>query len=81
MAARLEGIAEPGSIVISETAARVLRGNYRLTDLGSPELKGVTQRLAVHRVDGVAADQSPLASVETLSMVGRGAERRTGGGL
>ncbi len=75
VAARLEGIAAPGSIVISDTAKRVLRGNYSFTELGTPDLKGVTQKLLVHQVHGIGADLPAPASGEPRSMVGRNAER------
>src|SRR5581483_8163078 len=52
VAARIEAFAAPGTIAISDTAMRVLRGSYALTELGSPDLKGVTQKLLLHQVHG-----------------------------
>jgi adenylate cyclase len=52
IAARLEGIAEPGSICISEDAFRQVRGKVAVdfADLGEQSLKNIAQPLRVYRV-------------------------------
>ncbi len=67
IAARLEAFALPGTVVVSDTVTRVLRGHYRLSNLGRPELKGVTQSLAVCRVDGLGAADNAGAQVQDAS--------------
>jgi class 3 adenylate cyclase/predicted ATPase len=41
LAARLQGIAEPNTVVIAESTRRLLGNLFDLKDLGSPELKGI----------------------------------------
>jgi ABC-type oligopeptide transport system substrate-binding subunit/class 3 adenylate cyclase len=52
VAARLEGAAEPGQIVVSEQIARRVRAYFDLTDLGPMELKGKAEPLSVYAVVG-----------------------------
>jgi class 3 adenylate cyclase/predicted ATPase len=42
LAARLQGIAEPNAVVISEATRRLLGNLFELQDLGPKELKGIT---------------------------------------
>ena len=76
VAARLEGIAAPGTIVISEMAVRILQKSYVLSDLGTPDLKGITQRLAVSRVHGIALEPLRPAGSDPTTLIGRDTERR-----
>ena len=41
LAARLQGIAKPGGVVIAESTRRLLGDLFELEDLGVPELKGI----------------------------------------
>jgi class 3 adenylate cyclase/tetratricopeptide (TPR) repeat protein len=75
VSARLQAFASPGAIVISDTAMRVLRGSYNFTELGTPDLKGVTQKLAAHQVHGIRIDRSASVSDTPRTMIGREAER------
>ncbi len=59
LAARLQGVAEPGDIVIGEATRHLVGGAFELTDLGERTLKGVAEPLATYRVEGLAA--KPLA--------------------
>jgi class 3 adenylate cyclase len=45
LAARLQGIAEPNTVVIAETTRRLLGNLFELKDLGAKELKGVAEPL------------------------------------
>ncbi len=49
-AARLQGAAEPGTIVIGERTARGARGSFRLEPLGPLELKGKAQPVSAFLV-------------------------------
>ncbi len=51
IAARLEGIAQPGSICISDDAYRQVRGKLDVSfdDLGEQQLKNIAQRLRVYQ--------------------------------
>jgi len=46
LAARLQGIAEPNTVVISEATRRFLGNLFELKDLGTRELKGLSSRYA-----------------------------------
>src|SRR5262249_49108707 len=45
LAARLQGIAEPNTVVIAEATRRLLGNLFELTDLGVRDLKGLTEPL------------------------------------
>ncbi len=53
IAARLEAIAEPGGISISEDSWRQVEGKVagRVVDLGSQNLKNINKRVRVYRID------------------------------
>jgi class 3 adenylate cyclase/predicted ATPase len=50
LAARLQGIAAPNTLVISAATFQLLGGFFACQPLGTPPLKGLTQPLAVYRV-------------------------------
>jgi class 3 adenylate cyclase len=52
LAARLQALAAPGGVVISQATRRLLGGLFELTDLGPLRLKGFAEPLAAWRVEG-----------------------------
>lgn len=72
LAARLEGIAEPGTIVLSDAARRLVEHCCTTTDLGTPSLKGVDDE-RVWRVDHLAGPGIRRAA-RHHDLVGRDAE-------
>jgi class 3 adenylate cyclase/predicted ATPase len=58
LAARLQGIAEPGSIVISERTRQVAGGRFEYEDLGEKNLKGLPHPVRVTRVAGLSQADS-----------------------
>ena len=54
LAARLQGIAPVGSIVVSERVRRVAGGTFDYTDLGEQPLKGIAQPTRAYRIVGVS---------------------------
>jgi adenylate cyclase len=56
IAARLEGIAEPGGICLSDDAYRQVRDKIALEviDIGDKELKNIARRVRVYRIDAGA---------------------------
>ncbi len=52
LAARLQSLAEAGSVVISQATRRLVGGLFELTDLGPTRLKGFAEPLAAFRVEG-----------------------------
>ena len=52
LAARLQALAAPGSVVISEVTRRLVGGLFELTDLGPTQIKGFAEPVAAFRVQG-----------------------------
>src|SRR5918995_1173064 len=52
LAARLQALAAPGSVVISQATRRLVGGLFALADLGPRRLKGFAEPLAAWRVEG-----------------------------
>ena len=52
LAARLQALAAPGSVVISQATRRLVGGLFELDDLGPVRLKGFAEPLAAFRVAG-----------------------------
>ena len=70
IAARLEALAEPGGICLSEDAQRQIRGklDLPLVDLGERQLKNIGQPLRVFRLGGSDAPASePVATAGSSS--------------
>ena len=53
LAARLEGLAEPGTVLLSAAAHSLVEGYAETTDLGEREVKGKSQAIPVFRLEGL----------------------------
>jgi class 3 adenylate cyclase len=78
LAARVQEIAEPGRVFLTEHVARRVEGFFALRDLGTSTLKGFPEPTRVYALDGLGAlrtrlDLSRAYGFSTL--VGRNAER------
>ena len=74
LAARLQSVAEPNSVVISARTKSLARGGFRYANLGLHELKGIPSAVEVWSVRGTRATSSRFDAVhgEALTpMVGR----------
>ena len=77
VAARLQGLAPPGALVISAGTQRLVQGLFRVEDLGVHELRGVARPMGVYRVLSPSGVRSRLDAVgeEALTrFVGRDEE-------
>jgi len=77
LAARLQGLAEPNTVVISAATARLVHGYFTCHDLGTHALKGLETPVHVSQVLGESAAQSRLEAAEATGLtplVGREAE-------
>jgi adenylate cyclase len=66
IAARLEGVAKPGAICLSEDAYRQVKGrlDFAVTDLGPTELKNIAEPIRVYSLQvGVPAQAKPAETV------------------
>jgi class 3 adenylate cyclase len=52
LASRLQALAKPGSVIISQTTRRLVGGLFELADLGPRRLKGFAEPLTAWRVEG-----------------------------
>ena len=79
IAARLQGLAAPGQICVSEAVRHATAAHFEFQPLGDRQLKGVADRVRVHRLVGPAARQGkPAATMGVMSaLVGRDAELQT----
>ena len=76
IAARLEGLAQPGTVIMSETTRQLTAGTFDVEDLGTPSLKGVTQAIQVFQVRGVRTVTSRFEATTAAltALVGREVE-------
>jgi len=76
LAARLQGLAEPNTVVIADSTRALTRGAFRYVDLGDHKLKGISEPARVWQVAGdIAASRFEAAHVTGLSrFVGRESE-------
>jgi predicted ATPase len=77
VAARLQGVATPDTIVISAATHRLVQGYFTMAALGPQVLKSVTAPVLVYRILGASAAQSRLDVAEAAGwtpLVGRESE-------
>src|SRR5262249_14348872 len=58
IAARVQGVAEPDTVAISQATYRLVYGLFECQDLGPRTLKGITTPLSLYRVLGESTAQS-----------------------
>ena len=78
-AARLQSLAPPGAVVISDDTYEIVRGYFDVEPLGTPQLKGIERQVAVFRVLGETGAMHRLqaAAGARTPLVGRRVERDT----
>jgi class 3 adenylate cyclase/predicted ATPase len=77
LAARLQSLAAPDSVVIAASTRRLIGGLFDYEDLGAVELKGIAERMRAWRVIGSSAVESrfeALRGVSEAPLIGRGEE-------
>jgi TOMM system kinase/cyclase fusion protein len=77
IAARLQGLAAPDTVVISDATWRLVQGYFACNDLGSQPLKGVETPVQAYRILGTSEAQSRLDVVSPRGLtplVGRETE-------
>src|SRR5215831_19373603 len=63
LAARLQTLAEPGTVVVAASTRRLLGDLFHLRDLGQHEVKGIAVPVAAWAVEGVSASESRFEAV------------------
>lgn len=76
LAARLQALAEPDCIIISESTQKLSGGHFELSHTGEHELKGFARPVPSWRVCGEASVESRFAAIRTgsLPLIGRAHE-------
>jgi class 3 adenylate cyclase/tetratricopeptide (TPR) repeat protein len=68
LAARLQALAEPGTVVIGHATRRLLGGLFQLEDLGPQRLKGFTEPLAAWRISGESPAEGRFEARHTAGL-------------
>jgi class 3 adenylate cyclase/predicted ATPase len=74
VAARIQGLAAPNTLVVSSTTSRLIQGYFECQDLGAQALRGVGEPITVFRVlrESGAQNRLDIASARGLTpLVGR----------
>src|SRR5262249_53071849 len=75
LAARLQGLAEPNTVIISAAAQRLIEGQFESQPLGSHRVKGIATPLALYHAQREMPNASPLVARTALTpLVGRDQE-------
>ena len=69
LAARLQTLAEPGTIVLAASTRRLLGHLFRLRDLGRHELKGIAAPVAAWTVEGLSTSESRFEAVHVAGLM------------
>src|SRR5215467_9874539 len=68
LAARLQALAEPGTIVVAAATRRLLGDLFHLRDLGCHEVKGIAEPVAAWAVEGLSASESRFEAVRVAKL-------------
>src|SRR5246500_2428205 len=68
LAARLQALAEPGTIVVAASTRRLLGDLFCLRDLGRHEVKGIAEPAAAWAVEGVSDSESRFEAVRAAGL-------------
>src|SRR6202171_2644013 len=77
LAARLQALAEPGSVVVAVAQRRLIGGRFRLRDLGRHMVKGLAEPVEAWAVESVSSSESRFEAEHATRLsgfVGREAE-------
>ena len=68
LAARLQTLAEPGTVIVAASTRRLLGDLFHLRDLGLHKVKGIAEPIAAWAVDGVSASESRFEAVHAAGL-------------
>ncbi len=68
LAARLQALAEPGTIVVAASTRHLLGDLFRLRDLGRHEVRGIAEPAAAWAIEGVSDSESRFEAVRTARL-------------
>jgi class 3 adenylate cyclase/predicted ATPase len=70
LAARLQGLAEPGTVVVAGSTRRLLGDRFKLRNLGRREIKGLTQPAESWTVEGISSSESRFEAAHAARLTG-----------
>ncbi|OAF07275.1 adenylate/guanylate cyclase domain-containing protein [Bradyrhizobium neotropicale] len=70
LAARLQGLAEPGAVVVAASTRRLLGDLFAFRNLGRRDVKGISEPIAVWAVEGASASESRFEAVRAARSIG-----------
>src|ERR1700716_1431040 len=68
LAARLQTLVEPNTVVVAESTRRLLGDLFRLRDLGRHRLKGIGELVGAWAVEGLSASESRFKAVRPAGL-------------
>jgi class 3 adenylate cyclase/tetratricopeptide (TPR) repeat protein len=68
LAARLQALAAPGTVVVAASTRRLLGDLFHLRDLGRHEVKGIAEPVAAWAVEGVSDSESRFEAVRAAAL-------------
>jgi class 3 adenylate cyclase/tetratricopeptide (TPR) repeat protein len=68
LAARLQAMVEPGTVVVAESTRRLLGDLFRLRDLGRREAKGFHEAVGAWAVEGISASESRFEAIRPSAL-------------
>jgi class 3 adenylate cyclase/tetratricopeptide (TPR) repeat protein len=68
LAARLQALAAPGTVVVAASTRRLLGDLFHLRDLGRHELKGIAEPVAAWAVEGISDSESRFEAVRAAAL-------------
>jgi class 3 adenylate cyclase/tetratricopeptide (TPR) repeat protein len=73
VAARLQQLAEPDAVVVSDAARRLIEGYFHLENLGQQSVKGLAKPIGIYKVGGRTGAQTRVEAVgpQLTPLVGR----------
>ncbi len=79
LAARIQSVAEPNTVVVSVDTYKLIRGYFEQVDLGAHELKGISQAVQLYRIAHASTARSRLDAAlgELTPFAGRDSELAT----
>lgn len=69
IAARLQNLAEPGSVVIAASTRKLLGDVFRLRDLGEQDVKGIADPVGAWLVEGISPSESRFEAVRVSGLI------------
>src|SRR5207248_8271537 len=63
LAARLQALGEPGTVVVAEGTRHLLGELFRLRDLGSHQVKGISEAVGAWAVEGISGSEGRFEAI------------------